>query len=58
MQDWMRICRMAAVQCDVVVSAIGLRPRIDMAAAAGIKVNRGIEVDRQLQTAPQHLRAG
>ena len=36
------------VPCDVVVSAIGLRPRIDMAAAAGIKVNRGIEVDRLL----------
>ena len=45
------------VPCDVVVSAIGLRPRIDMAAAAGIKVNRGIEVDRQLQTSHPNIYA-
>ena len=43
--------------CDVVVSAIGLRPRIDMAAAAGIKVNRGVEVDRQLKTSHSHIYA-
>ncbi|EPJ92082.1 NAD(P)/FAD-dependent oxidoreductase [Pseudomonas psychrophila] len=47
----------SVVQCDVVVSAIGLRPRIDMAAAAGIKVNRGIEVDRQLQTSHPNIYA-
>ena len=45
------------VPCDVVVSAIGLRPRIDMAAAAGIKVNRGIEVDRQLKTSHDNIYA-
>lgn len=45
------------VPCDVVVSAIGLRPRIDMAAAAGIKVNRGIEVDRQLKTSHANIYA-
>ena len=47
----------SVVPCDVVVSAIGLRPRIDMAAAAGIKVNRGIEVDRQLQTSHPNIYA-
>ena len=47
----------SVVQCDVVVSAIGLRPRIDMAAAAGIKVNRGVEVDRQLKTSHSHIYA-
>lgn len=45
------------VPCDVVVSAIGLRPRIDMAAAAGIKVNRGVEVDRQLKTSHANIYA-
>ena len=45
------------VPCDVVVSAIGLRPRIDMAAAAGIKVNRGIEVDRLLKTSHANIYA-
>lgn len=47
----------SVVSCDVVVSAIGLRPRIDMAAAAGIKVNRGIEVDRQLKTSHANIYA-
>ncbi|MDA7023779.1 NAD(P)/FAD-dependent oxidoreductase [Pseudomonas fragi] len=47
----------SVVPCDVVVSAIGLRPRIDMAAAAGIKVNRGVEVDRQLKTSHSHIYA-
>ncbi|MBW3504989.1 NAD(P)/FAD-dependent oxidoreductase [Pseudomonas sp. NKUCC02_KPG] len=47
----------SVVQCDVVVSAIGLRPRIDMAAAAGINVNRGVEVDRQLQTSHPNIYA-
>ena len=47
----------SVVPCDVVVSAIGLRPRIDMAAAAGIKVNRGVEVDRQLKTSHANIYA-
>ena len=45
------------IACDVVVSAIGLRPRIDLAAAAGIQVNRGIEVDRQLKTSHANIYA-
>ena len=47
----------SVIPCDVVVSAIGLRPRIDMAAAAGIQVNRGIEVNRQLQTSHDNIYA-
>ena len=43
------------IPCDVVVSAIGLRPRIDVAAAAGIRVNRGIEVDRLLKTSHANI---
>ncbi|MFP3516151.1 FAD-dependent oxidoreductase [Pseudomonas sp. SIMBA_077] len=45
------------IDCDVVVSAIGLRPRTDLAAAAGIRVNRGIEVDRQLSTSHDNIYA-
>jgi rubredoxin-NAD+ reductase len=43
------------IACDVVVSAIGLRPRIDLAAAAGIQVNRGVVVDRHLQTSHANI---
>lgn len=45
------------VPCDVVVSAIGLRPRIDLAAAAGIQTNRGVTVDRHLQTSHANIYA-
>ena len=47
----------SVIDCDVVVSAIGLRPRIDMAAAAGIRVNRGIEVSRLLKTSHDNIYA-
>ena len=36
--------------CDVVVVAIGVSPRVDLAAQAGLVVNRGIAVDRQMAT--------
>lgn len=45
------------VPCDVVVSAIGLRPRINLAAAAGIQTNRGVVVDRHLQTSHANIYA-
>lgn len=45
------------VLCDVVVSAIGLRPRIDLAAAAGLEVGRGVVVDRHLQTSHANIYA-
>lgn len=45
------------IACDVVVSAIGLRPRIDLAAAAGVQVNRGVVVDRHLQTSHANIYA-
>ncbi|MGA8137601.1 MULTISPECIES: FAD-dependent oxidoreductase [unclassified Pseudomonas] len=47
----------ATVACDVVVSAIGLRPRIDLAAAAGLQVNRGVVVDRYLKTSHANIYA-
>ncbi|MBP6355469.1 MAG: FAD-dependent oxidoreductase, partial [Nitrosomonas sp.] len=35
---------------DIVLSAVGLRPRTQLAEAAGIQINRGILVNRLLQT--------
>lgn len=47
----------AVVTSDVVLSAIGLRPRTALAAAAGIATGRGIIVDRWLQTSVEHVYA-
>jgi rubredoxin-NAD+ reductase len=38
------------IDTDVVLSAVGLRPRTQLARDAGIKTGLGIEVNRQLQT--------
>lgn len=45
------------IACDAVVSAIGLRPRIDLAAAAGLQTNRGVMVDRYLRTSHANIYA-
>jgi NAD(P)H-nitrite reductase large subunit len=47
------------IPCDVLGVAIGVRPRIDLARQAGLKVNKGILVDEFLQTsAPDVFAAG
>lgn len=38
------------LETDVVLSAIGLRPRVELARAAGLAVNRGIVTDNYLRT--------
>ncbi len=38
------------LECDLFVIAVGVRPNTALAAGAGIKVERGIVTDRQLQT--------
>lgn len=43
------------IACDLVVSAIGLRPRTELAAAAGLQVNRGVVVDRQLRSSHDNI---
>jgi len=43
--------------CDLVVSAVGLRPRTELAAEAGLEVKRGIGVDRPLKTSAEHVYA-
>lgn len=43
------------LHADLVLSAIGLRPRTALAQAAGIAVNRGIVTDRWLATSAPHV---
>lgn len=45
------------VEADVVLSAIGLRSRTQLATSAGIKTNRGIVVDKSLQTSAEDVYA-
>lgn len=45
----------SVIACDLVVSAVGLRPRTDLAAAAGLRINRGVVVDRQLRTSHANI---
>ncbi len=45
------------LQADLVLSAIGLRPRTLLASEAGIAVNRGIVTDRLLATSAPHVYA-
>jgi len=45
------------IQTDVVLSAVGLRPRTALAEAAGLEVNRGIKVGRSLATRHEDIYA-
>lgn len=45
------------VEADVVLSAIGLRPNIELAEQAGIRTGRGIVVDRCLRTSADAVHA-
>jgi nitrite reductase (NADH) large subunit len=47
------------IVCDTVVIAAGIRPNIDLALRAGLRVGRGIRVDDQLRTSdPDIFAAG
>ena len=39
-----------SLPCDVFLGAVGIRPNVDLAAAGGLAVNRGILVDDRMQT--------
>ncbi len=39
-----------SLPCDIFLAAVGTRPNADLAAAAGIAVNRGVLVDDRMQT--------
>ena len=45
------------VEADIVLSAVGLRPRVQLAQDAGLKCNRGIVVDQHLQTSDEDIYA-
>ena len=45
------------INADIVLSAVGLKPRTDLARAAGLTVNRGIVVNRNLQTSDADIYA-
>jgi rubredoxin---NAD+ reductase len=45
----------STLDTDLVLSAIGLQPRTDLAAAAGLQVARGITVNRELATSAANV---
>lgn len=45
----------ATIDCDIVLSAVGLKPRDQLAVQAGVKAERGIVVDQYLKTNDPHI---
>ena len=43
------------IACDVFLSAVGLKPRIELARATGINTGIGIQVNRELETNIQNI---
>ncbi len=43
------------IATDVALSAVGLKPALELARAAGLKVNRGIVADRHLETSAKDV---
>jgi NADPH-dependent 2,4-dienoyl-CoA reductase/sulfur reductase-like enzyme/nitrite reductase/ring-hydroxylating ferredoxin subunit len=46
------------VAADVVVMGVGVKPRLELATAAGLKIDRGVVVDGELRAAPGVWAAG
>jgi rubredoxin-NAD+ reductase len=47
----------SVINSDVFLSAVGLRPRLDLAKAAGIATGNGITINRQLETSAKNVYA-
>ncbi|VUT26374.1 MAG: NAD(P)/FAD-dependent oxidoreductase [Candidatus Methanolliviera sp. GoM_asphalt] len=45
------------IECRIVIVAIGVHPNIELAESAGLKVDRGIKVDRVMQTSKKDIYA-
>ena len=45
------------INADLVVSAVGVRPRTDLASASGIETNRGVVTNRLLETSAPNVYA-
>ncbi len=45
------------LRCDTIVLATGIRPRVELARSAGIRVGKGIIVDDTLRTSDDHVYA-
>lgn len=43
------------LNCDLVLSAVGLVPETDLAASAGVAIGRGVKVDEHLRTSDPHI---
>jgi NAD(P)H-nitrite reductase large subunit len=39
-----------SIPCDMVIVAIGVQPRMELVSGSGIKANRGVVVDRHMET--------
>jgi NADPH-dependent 2,4-dienoyl-CoA reductase/sulfur reductase-like enzyme len=48
----------ASLPADVVVLGVGVRPRLDLAQAAGLPIDRGVVVDDELRAGPGEWAAG
>ncbi len=55
--DEIKLLNGGSIVVDGVLSAIGLRAHVALAKTAGIQINRGIVVDRHLQTSVEHIYA-
>ena len=51
----MKLANGHSISCDVALSAVGLKPRLDLANAAGIKTGVGILVNRHLETSSSNI---
>ncbi len=45
------------IPAEMVIIAVGVKPRVELTIGTGIKVNRGILVDRMMQTSVPHIYA-